>query len=313
MTKNSSVQSSDTSLAKSSDQSSDQATSQSTSQALIRSLGEMSNFDQIINMKRYPIKDLSTPAAQELLAKCRKSIRELGACEMPEFVIGKALELLQAESAVLEKNAFYKPVVGNAYLTPLDDKLPKDHPRNMTDTTNVGVIAYDQFPDLSLLRRIYEWDPLMRFIGAIMDLPEIHRYGDPMGGLNLAVMRTGDYLRWHFDQTDFVTSLAVQSSTEGGEFEYAPLIRSESAENYENVKKILEGDRSLVTRITNSPGTLVLFKGRYSIHRVTRIGGNTTRWMGLFGFDSKPNVCSSPHLLDLRYGRQKAISNRPTF
>ena len=282
-------------------------------EALVKSLKELSNFDDIINFKRYPIKDLSAPAAQELLQQCRKSIAELGACEMPDFVTPRALTLLQEESKVLEKDAFFKPVTGNAYLAPGDNKLPKDHPVNMTETTRVGVIAYDQYPEISLLRRIYEYDPLMKFVGAIMQLPAIYRYGDPMGGLNLSVMVQDDYLRWHFDQTDFVTSLSVQSSEAGGEFEYVPLIRSEKSENYDEVKKLLTGDNSRVIRIKNHPGTLVLFKGRYSIHRVTPIKGKTSRLMGLFGFDSQPNVCSTPHLLEMRYGRQHALATKPTF
>lgn len=282
-------------------------------EALVRALGELSNFDQIINFKRYPIKDLNTPAAQDLLKQCQKSIAELGACEMPDFVTPRALTLLQQESKVLETSAFFKPVTGNAYLAPGNDQLPKDHPVNMTETTRVGVIAYDQYPEISLLRRIYEYDPLMKFVGAIMQLPAIYRYGDPMGGLNLAVMVKDDYLRWHFDQTDFVTSLSVQATEEGGEFEYVPLIRNEKSENYEDVKKLLKGDNSRVVRIKNHPGTLVLFKGRYSIHRVTPIKGKTSRLMGLFGFDSQPNVCSTPHLLEMRYGRQKPLEKKPTF
>jgi hypothetical protein len=282
-------------------------------EALVRSLQELSNFDDIIDFKHYPIKDLSTPAAQELLKKCRKSIAEVGACELPDFVTPRALKLLQDESALLEKQAFFKPVTGNPYLAPGDATLAKDHPLNLTETTRVGVIAYDQYPELSLLRRIYEYDPIMKFVGAIMQLPAIYRYGDPMGGLNLSVMVKDDYLRWHFDQTDFVTSLSVQATEKGGEFEYVPLIRSEKSENYDEVQKLLLGDRSRVIRIQNNPGTFLLFKGRYSIHRVTPITGKTTRQMGLFGYDSQPNVCSTPHLLEMRYGRQKPLTTKPIF
>ena len=282
-------------------------------EALVKSLKELSAFEDIINFKKFPIKNLNSPEAKDLISRCRKSVAESGACEMPDFITPKALELLQAESKALEANAFFKPVTGNAYLAPGDEKLPKDHPVNMTETTNVGVIAYDQYPEISLLRRIYEYDPLMSFIGAIMNLPAIYRYGDPMGGLNLAVMREKDYLRWHFDQTDFVTSLSVQSSEAGGEFEYVPLIRNDKSENFDDVKKLLNGDRSRVIRITNKPGTLVLFKGRHSIHRVTPIAGRTSRLMGLFGFDSQPDVRSTPHLLEMRYGRQHPLTNKPTF
>jgi hypothetical protein len=143
----------------------------------------------------------------------------------------------------------------------------------------------------------------MKFIGAVLELAEIYRYADPLGALNLAVMKKGDYLRWHFDQTDFVTSLAIQSSESGGAFEYAPMIRNEKEENYDAVKSLLMGDRKRVRSIPAEPGTLVLFKGRYSIHRVTRIEGSRSRWMALFAYDSKPGVVSSDHLRQMRYGR----------
>jgi hypothetical protein len=282
-------------------------------ESLIKDLNALNDFNQIINFKKYPIQDLNAPAAKELLAKCQESIATHGACEMPEFISEEALRLLQRESAVLAEGAFFKPVEGNAYLAPGDKNLPSDHPLNMTETTRVGVIAYDQYPKIALLRRIYEYDPLMRFIGAIMRLPAIYRYGDPMGGLNLSVMVKDDYLRWHFDQTDFVTSLSIRNSETGGEFEYVPLIRTEDAENYGDVKKLLSGDNSRVIKITNKPGTLVLFKGRYSIHRVTKIAGPTSRLMGLFGFDSKPDVRSTPHLLEMRYGRKTALDVPPEF
>ncbi len=52
---------------------------------------------------------------------------------------------------------------------------------------------------------------------------------------NLAVMGDGDELQWHFDQTDFVVSLALQDADEGGDFEVAPRIRSGDDERYDDV------------------------------------------------------------------------------
>lgn len=284
-----------------------------THQTLVTALQECNDWSKIINFDAYPIQDLTTPAAKELLTKCRTSMKKLGACEMPDFVRPMALELLKAECAVLEKESFFKRVVANAYLAPGDTSLPKDHPLNMTEDTNVGVVAYDQFPELSLLKKIYEYPALINFVGAILELPEIHPYGDPMGALNLSVMRNTDYLRWHFDQTDFVTSLAIQAGESGGNFEYVPMIRDAKNENYDAVQALLKGDRSRVVHLENRPGTLVLFQGRYSIHRVTPIVGSRPRWIGLFGYDSKPNVMSTPHLREMRYGRQAALTQRPKF
>ena len=67
---------------------------------------------------------------------------------------------------------------------------------------------------------------MLALIAAILDRGPLYRYADPFGALNLAVMGEGDELQWHFDQTDFVVSLAIQSADRGGDFEVAPRIRS---------------------------------------------------------------------------------------
>jgi len=73
------------------------------------------------------------------------------------------------------------------------------------------------------------------------------------------VMGAGEHLLWHFDQTDFVVSILLQDCEAGGDFEYAPNIRSAGAENYDRVRRLLDGDRSDVVRLDMAPGTLALF------------------------------------------------------
>ena len=52
-----------------------------------------------------------------------------------------------------------------------------------------------------------------------------------------------------------------------------------------------------------TPGTLMLFEGRWSLHRVTPVEGDTTRHVALFGYDTKPGTMSSDLLKAIRYGR----------
>jgi hypothetical protein len=167
----------------------------------------------------------------------------------------------------------------------------------------VGVVAYDMFPPTSPLRRLYEWDPFMRFIEAVLQRGVLYRYADPLGALNLAVMGDGDELQWHFDMTDFVVSLAVQDADEGGDFEVAPRIRSAADERYDAVARVLRGGRAGVVRLPMTPGTLLIFEGRHSMHRVSRIGGGTDRLVGLLAYDTKPGTCSTELLRLARYGR----------
>ena len=111
----------------------------------------------------------------------------------------------------------------------------------------------------------------MAFLAALLDRSTLYRYADPFGALNLAVMRDGDELHWHFDQTDFVVSIAIQSSIDGGDFDNAKLIRSSGDEHYDDVAAVLAGRAPERVRTEPmTPGTLMVFEGRNSMHRVDR-------------------------------------------
>ncbi len=165
-------------------------------------------------------------------------------------------------------------------------------------------MAYDLFPSDSAIRALYEWDPLMEFIAALLGRSPLYRYADPFGALNLAVMREDDELHWHFDQTDFVVSIAIQSSDEGGDFENAMLIRSNDDEHYDDVAAVLDGRAPHRVRTEPmTPGTLMVFEGRNSMHRVTPIKGTHPRYVALLAYDTKPDTDSSSRLKMVRYGR----------
>lgn len=165
---------------------------------------------------------------------------------------------------------------------------------------SLEVLAYDQFPASSALRQLYESEELLHFIRRCLGLDTLYRYADPFGALNVSIMRDGDVLDWHFDMTDFVVSIALQSSQVGGDFENAPLIRDagESA-----IASLLEGDRSRVRVEPMTPGTLMLFNGRRSMHRVSPISGPTPRYVALLAYDTKPGTDSTDELKLSRYGR----------
>jgi len=165
-------------------------------------------------------------------------------------------------------------------------------------------VAYDQFPSGSGLRSLYEWDPLRELIRRLLDEPVLHRYADPLGALNLAVMTDGDELGWHFDQTDFVVSIALQSSERGGHFECAELIRTAHDEQYERVAAVMDGDpEGRVRVVAMEPGTLLLFAGRRSLHRVSTVEGDRARHVALLGYDTASGTRSSESLQRVRYGR----------
>jgi hypothetical protein len=233
----------------------------------------------------------------------RAQMRKTGACEIPNFIRPSALGQFVDDARSLAPLAHPSGGLGTVYLGFPDESFPTDHPRQWLGPYAVGAVAYDLFPPDSPIRLLYECNELMRFVAAILGLDAIYRYADPLGALNLAVMNDDDQLQWHFDQTDFVVSLALQDADVGGDFEVAPQIRRAEDERYEDVASVLVGERDRVVTLPMTPGTLLVFAGRHSLHRVSPIEGTTPRLVALFGYDTKPGTMSSDLLKAVRYGR----------
>jgi hypothetical protein len=254
----------------------------------------------LIDLDRWPIDGAQRSA---IVAAARTALADDGVAALEGFLRPEAVDRICAEARDLEAVAHHSEVTGTPYLALPDESFPADHPRRAEVRSSLSAVAYDLFPTDSLLRRLYEWDGLVDLLAEILDRGPLHRYADPLGALNLAVMGAGDELGWHFDQTDFVVSIALQSSERGGDFESASRIRAEADERYDDVAAVLGGARRGVTSVPMRPGTLLLFEGRHSMHRVTPIDGDTPRYVALLAYDTKPDTDSSELLKLVRYGR----------
>jgi hypothetical protein len=264
-----------------------------------------------VDLERYPVLDLEGATAQSLIADGRAQLAKTGAVEFPGFVTEAGVEMLRRDADELALRAHHSMGQSTPYLEYPDFSLPEGHPRVTFKDYAVGAVAYDLIPLDSPLRGLYEWDPMKDLIEAVLGRGPLYRYGDPFGALNLAVMGDGDELEWHFDQSDFVVSLAIQAAAEGGDFEVAPLIRTATDEHYDDVTNILDGKRDLVVTLPMTPGTLLIFEGRNSLHRVSPIRGAQLRHMGLLAYDTKPNTMGSELLRQDRYGRTAPFSSPP--
>lgn len=239
-------------------------------------------------------------------------LRATGVAVLPGFLRADSLPALVAECDALAPGAHLQDILGTPYLElPDPAQWPADHPRVTWARSVVHTVAYDRFsPTRSALRAVFEWDALLEMVSRILGRAPLYRYADPLGSMNLAVMREGDTLGWHFDQTDFVVSLALQPSEGGGELENVPRLRwvdgGGTDERYDTVADVLAGRApERVTTVPMTAGALVLFEGRWSLHRVTPVIGPTPRYVALFGYDTKPGTTSSDVLREIRYGRRE--------
>lgn len=258
----------------------------------------------VIDLSRYPLRELAAPAAQAVIGAARADLARRGMAVLPGFLRADRLAELVRECDALAPAGHFSEVQGTPYIDVPDFSLPEGHPRRTLGRTALTAVPYDRFPSSSVLRALYEWEPLLEFVRVLLGRERLFRYADPLGALNLAAMADGDELAWHFDQTDFVVSIAIQSSERGGEFEVVPWIRTASDENYAAVRKVQAGSSDAgVSVVPMTPGTLMLFEGRRSIHRVSPIRGPRPRHVALLAYDTKPGTDSSPLLKRVRYGR----------
>ena len=264
----------------------------------------------LVDLERYPVLDLDGAGAP-MVERHAAELRSTGVSILPGFLRAAGLPALVAECDALADGAYLQDVQGTPYLElPDATAWPQRHPRVTWDRSAVHTVAYDRFAPTSALRALFEWDGLLELVSRILGRAPLHRYADPLGAMNLAVMREGDALGWHFDQTDFVVSLAIQPSEGGGEFENVQRLRWTDGggieERYDTVARVLAGDApELVTTVPMTPGTLMLFEGRWSLHRVTPVVGPTPRHVALFGYDTQPGTMSSELLKLVRYGRSE--------
>jgi hypothetical protein len=122
-----------------------------------------------------------------------------------------------------------------------------------------------------------------------------------MRGLIINAMPHETTLGWHFDANEFIVSLMTRKADAGGEFEYCPGIRRPGDENYDAVRSVLDGDRSLVKVLDLEIGDIQIFKGRFSMHRVAPTFG--CRHTVIFGYAREPGYIGSVESTMRVYGR----------
>jgi predicted 2-oxoglutarate/Fe(II)-dependent dioxygenase YbiX len=146
------------------------------------------------------------------------------------------------------------------------------------------------FSENSLSNRLFQLDELTEFIRRMLGYETLYRSTCPTLSIQVNVMDEGDRFDWHFDTNDGVVSFMIQNADTGGAFEYVPLIRDEDDENYDTVSDVFDGSHE-PRRQTASPGTLLLFLGRRSIHRVAPVGATKrSRLSLLYSYDRTPGM-----------------------
>lgn len=262
------------------------------------------DITDLIDTHRYPLHDCDAPELKALIEHARAALAEDGCCLLKDFLRPEALRAACEQGQSLSGKTFYSVRKVNAYFTEDDPALPNDDPRRTFKERTSGFVTRDMIAPDTVMQRLYVSPMMKRFIAACLGEAQIYEYADPFAGLVMNVLPEGTQQPWHFDTNEFIVSMMTQKPLGGGEFEYAPMIRTRTEENLGAVGRTVRGeDRSRVKVLTLNPGDLQIFKGRFSVHRVTPVEGPRERHTAIFAYSEKPGIIGRAQRTLQLYGR----------
>ena len=258
----------------------------------------MTSVGRVIDPAACPLDDAG------FIESCRTQLDRDGVVTIPGFLRDEAVAALVAEAEAARDKAFFTSSTHNVYLTKPDPALAGDHVFNRQITSSKGCITTDQVPAGSGLHTIYDAPSFRRFLAQVVGEAALHEYADPLSSINVHYASEGQELGWHFDNSAFAVTLLLQEPEEGGEFQYVRDLRDadEGEMNFDGVADVLDGVVTPAT-LPVTAGTLVLFRGRNSMHRVTPTIGGRTRILVVLAYNAAPGIALSEAARMTFYGR----------
>lgn len=259
----------------------------------------------IVDLDRYPIDREESAACNALILECKTQLREQGSFNLDGFVRADGLERTVRElSPLMAGGGFRHARRHNIYFKEDVPDLPDEHPARLKFETVNHTLCADQLHG-TVVERLYGWSPLVSFLARTMGKPRLFEMNDPLARLNVMAYGPGQALNWHFDRSQFTTTLLIQTAEAGGEFEYRSGLRSDTEPNYDGVARLLKGEDPQVRTQSLAAGTLNVFAGRNTAHRVTPVRGTRSRMVAVFSYYETAGVAfSSAERLGF-YGRAR--------
>lgn len=225
--------------------------------------------DALFDSERYPVNRRGSGAYDALVNTARQDLDTWNCARLADFVRPEVLADMQAEAKALAPRATYTQGDFNPYFSEAPQDMPEDHPLRRLYSRRHGMVRGDLFARDGAIWAVFQNADICAFVADCLGYERLYLYGDPYGCVNVNVQPSGREFPWHFDHNDFTVSIGLTQPDAGGVFEYVPDIRSAADENYTGVKNVLDGDRSALRTLTLEPGDLQLFRGGYTLHRVT--------------------------------------------
>ena len=246
----------------------------------------------LVDLDAFPVHAPASAGYVAAVDTARVGLRSDGCAVLGGFVRPGAVARLNDEILKRKHATHYSTEVINPYFhTAVNPDYPAGHPVNTFIERSSGFIPGDAWERGCATDVLFRAPEVARFIAGCLEIPALYCYDDPLAGLTANICDPGQQFTWHFDTNDFAVTVLVQPAADGGLFEYVPQIRSADDEGFDAIADVLAGGREGVRTLELRPGDLQIFRGRHSLHRVTRVGaGSRPRHAAIFAYTLEPGV-----------------------
>jgi len=245
---------------------------------------------EILDLDLYPLDQPDSPAYAALVKRCQDDLAADGMFNLEGFMRPAPIAAtLDDALPKFETDAFRHERKHNIYFKKSIPDVPDDSPLYSEFSTSNLTLCGDQVADTPV-SQLYEWQPFIDFLSAVMERPALYPMADPLACLNVMAYRDGQGLNWHFDRSEFTTTLLLQAPIKGSTFLYRTDLRSPEDPNYEGVAKLVRGEDPDVRSLDAAAGTLNVFRGVNTPHCVTPAKGERPRVVTVLTYYETPGA-----------------------
>lgn len=238
----------------------------------------------LIDLENYPTGQPYSDAYRSLVDRCQKDLERAGMFNLEGFLrphaCRAAVDKIQPVMAI---DSYTHRRRHNVYFLDAVLGLEPNHSALVQVETVNHTVCADQIENSAVIK-VYEYPPLIQFLANTM----MYLMDDPLARVNVMSYRENEALNWHFDRSEFTTTLLLQAPKGAGEFQYRTGLRTDHDPNYDGVARLLDGDDPKMKTLRLKAGTLSVFRGKNTAHRITPVVGSRERMIAVFSYYEHP-------------------------
>jgi hypothetical protein len=271
----------------------------------VMTMARQYQIDDLVDIATYPLDQPNSVAYKSAVAEARSQLQDDGCAVIKNLLRPTAVKIISQEIIERKSNTHFSTSKMNPYFhSTKNPEYPDHHPVNTFIERSSGFIPGDSWDESLAIDILFRSEMLTNFIRDALETQAVHCYADPLAGLTANILDPGQQFAWHFDTNEFAVTAMIDEADDGGLFQYVPMIRTPDNESFERIQKVLDDDCSEVKTLELHAGDLQIFRGRHSLHRVTRVPKTSRpRHAAIFAYTAEPGVIGRVERTKQLFGR----------